>query len=203
MSPKMLLHHKPCSSRLEDMTIGTFFQRVIIEGSRGDNMKLKSKQTINNNSNNSIENNENENKENQTKETQFYSLVESKDMKRILFCSGKLFYQLYHARTIANIHNITIVRIEQIAPFPFDLIAPIISKYENAELFWVQEEPKNMGCWSYIQPRFSTSMKEYNKNIKQLHYIGRKSASSPATGSYKLHTKEQTAIINEALNLTQ
>ena len=73
----------------------------------------------------------------------------------------QIFYHLHQARKAARIQDITIIRVEQIAPFPYDLIAPAINKFQNAELVWVQEEPKNMGAWTYVKPRFDTAMREW------------------------------------------
>lgn len=186
MSAKWLLHHKACASPLEDLAEGTFFHRVIVEGGKGDNTasrrvsggKINTTQTPSG----------------ITSET----LVEPEKIRKVIFCSGSVFYHLFHARSAAKINDITFVRLEQIAPFPFDLVGPIIQKYPNADLLWVQEEPKNMGAWSYIKPHFDTTCRE-EKLQKSIRYVGRHPCASPATGGYKQHFAEQKSLIAEAL----
>mmetsp|Transcript_3340 Transcript_3340/g.4762 ORF Transcript_3340/g.4762 Transcript_3340/m.4762 type:complete len:903 (+) Transcript_3340:426-3134(+) len=171
-SGKWLLHHKACVSSVEDMTVGTFFQRVILEGSRGDNMRKR--KTV--------------------------GLVSDADMKRVIICSGKVFYHLYHAREAAGVVDVTLIRLEQIAPFPHDLLGPAILRYPAADIVWCQEEPKNMGAWSFIKPRLMTTLRE-NGVVKTIEYVGRKPSSSPANGGYKLHVAEQKELIDRALML--
>jgi 2-oxoglutarate dehydrogenase E1 component len=123
--------------------VGTFFQRLILEGGKGDNM-VKTVLDVNG----------------RTSVAKAWTLLPPKEIKRVVFCSGKIFYHLYHARTAAKLHDITLIRLEQIAPFPYDLVGPAIASYPNAEVLWVQEEPKNMGAWAYVKPRFDTAMRE-------------------------------------------
>ncbi|MFI5219258.1 MAG: 2-oxoglutarate dehydrogenase E1 component [Bacteroidia bacterium] len=112
---------------------------------------------------------------------------------RIIFCSGKIYYDLLEEKSKNKIDAIAIVRIEQLYPFPDDQIKNIFSRYKNAgEYLWVQEEPENMGAWSYLK---RTSV--LGKNIK---LISRPESASPATGSYKQHEKEQQAIIKKAFD---
>lgn len=82
-------------------------------------------------------------------------------VKRLIFCSGKVYYELRKAREERGLDDsVAIARVEQLCPFPFDLVREEINKYPNAELAWAQEEHKNMGAWSFIQPRFHTVSKE-------------------------------------------
>lgn len=91
-------------------------------------------------------------------------------VKRVLFCSGKVYYELKKAREDRGLDStVAITRLEQICPFPFDLIRDEINKYPNAELVWAQEEHKNMGVWSFIQPRFHTAMKKIGD--RPLRYV--------------------------------
>ncbi len=166
-SCKSLLHHKHCVSKLEDMLEGTYFQRVIVENGKGDNMKS-------------------------------YELLPPDQIRKVIFCTGKIFYSLYSTRQSRSIKDITIVRVEQLAPFPFDVLQSVIKNYPNAHLVWVQEEPKNMGGWSYVKPRFDTTMREGAIN-KSLKYIGRPPCAVSASGSFKVHIQEQKELINNAL----
>ena len=177
-SGKWLLHHKLCVSTLGDLAEGTFFQRLIVEGGRGDNMRggRWGKR----------------------------ALVNDADIRRVIFCSGKVFYHLYHAREAlppALASLITLVRLEQIAPFPYDLVGPTLARFQQADLVWCQEEPKNMGCWSYVRPRLQTCMRENNLPVKAVKYCGRKPSSSPASGGYNVHVFEQRSFLEAALQL--
>lgn len=102
------------------------------------------------------------------------------DVKRLIFCSGKVYYDLIKAREERNLSGtVAICRVEQISPFPFDLIEEECDKYRNADLMWTQEEPKNNGAWTYVQPRFWTAV----RGTKSICYAGRPVAASPATGN--------------------
>ena len=117
--------------------------------------------------------------------------------------SGKLYYELIDERLKRGITDIAIVRLEQIAPFPWDLIAAEVVRYSNAtEVMWVQEEPKNMGCWSYVQPRIATATRHLNgKEVRPL-YAGRKPSAATATGlGARAHNAEQAIIYDTAFAL--
>ena len=131
MGAKWMLHHRHCVSSLLDMETGTYFRRIIVEGDDGDNMANKLKKP----------------------------LLADRDIKRVVFCTGKMFYHLFHARNAAGIDDVKLVRIEQIAPFPYDLIMPCLMRYPNAEVVWCQEEPKNMGAYVYVKARLETSLR--------------------------------------------
>ncbi|XP_018300416.1 2-oxoglutarate dehydrogenase, mitochondrial isoform X6 [Mycetomoellerius zeteki] len=118
-------------------------------------------------------------------------------VKRLLFCSGKVYYDLKKARTERKLEDkIAIARVEQISPFPYDLVKIEAAKYPNAELIWAQEEPKNQGAWTYVQPRFHTAL----NGIRNVVYAGRPTASSPATGSKMQHLKELKQLLDDSLN---
>ncbi|MDP1746582.1 MAG: 2-oxoglutarate dehydrogenase E1 component [Bacteroidota bacterium] len=111
-----------------------------------------------------------------------------KSVKKIAFCSGKIYYDLIEAKQKENNEDIAIVRIEQLYPLPTRQLQEIVSKYKNAtEYLWVQEEPENMGAWAYMLRAF----REVN-----LKYIGRNESASPATGYGKQHIKQQQSIID-------
>jgi 2-oxoglutarate dehydrogenase E1 component len=115
-------------------------------------------------------------------------------VKRILVCTGKIYYELLKEKTDKQIEDVAIVRLEQIYPLHHDLLKSILETYPNAEeYFWVQEEPKNMGAWNY----FLTTILELEFDFR-FKYIGRKASASTATGSFKMHQAEQNSIISEA-----
>ena len=122
-------------------------------------------------------------------------------VRRVVFCTGKIFYELYDERERRQIKDVAIVRIEQIAPFPFDKVAQQTEMFKNAEAFWVQEEPKNMGAWSFVQPRIETATKVINKRQLRPTFCGRKPAAATATGlGGRAHSAEQSSILNSAFS---
>jgi hypothetical protein len=122
-----------------------------------------------------------------------------KNPKRVVFCSGKIFYELDDYRKENKIKNVKIVRLEQIYPFPFDTLGEVIQKHKDAEMLWVQEEPKNMGAWSFVKSRIRHLFKK-NGLEQNLYYIGRRRAAAPATGIAKRHNANQNLIKKLALH---
>jgi 2-oxoglutarate dehydrogenase E1 component len=116
----------------------------------------------------------------------------AKDVKRVVLCTGKIFYDLQEVQQKKKIKDTALVRIEQLHPFPEKQLNAVLKKYKNAKLVWVQEEPANMGYVSYIQ----RVMPKH-----QLEYISRKASASPATGYAKVHKVEQEKIINQAFEI--
>merc|ERR1711884_1019452 len=120
-------------------------------------------------------------------------------VQKILFCTGKVYYDLLKERKDAGLEDkIAIHTIEQICPFPFDIMKKVADTYCNAESCFVQEEHENMGAWSYVQPRTQTAIGGYHRLIQ---YIGRDTAPSPATGSKATHKKELSAFLSQAMAL--
>jgi 2-oxoglutarate dehydrogenase E1 component len=128
----------------------------------------------------------------------FQTVIEDQNMvtdpKTILFCSGKIYYELAARRTDLEITDLAILRIEQFYPFPQDRLRKVVKNYSGAKQWtWVQEEPENMGAWQFIRPRLEAIVKQ------PLRYIGREAASSPATGFPVIFRQEQNAIIEKAV----
>jgi 2-oxoglutarate dehydrogenase, E1 component len=120
------------------------------------------------------------------------SYVKSADVKRVLFCSGKIYYDLLEKQQADERKDVAIVRVEQLYPTPMDRLRAVRNKYKNAkEFLWVQEEPENMGAWPYICRKFR------NRNIV-LDVISRKESSSTATGYAKQHISQQLAVVGRA-----
>jgi len=117
-------------------------------------------------------------------------------VKRIVLCSGKVYYDLADARKKSEDRSVAIVRLEQFYPFPLQALREMLAKYKNAkELVWAQEEPQNMGGWTFIQERLENLL----PSCERPKYVGRSASASPATGSYSIHQKEQAELVNEAL----
>lgn len=118
--------------------------------------------------------------------------ADTKKVKRVLLCSGKIYYDLLERQQAENRKDIAIIRLEQLFPLPEKALAEISEMYKKAEFCWVQEEPRNMGTWMHLS-RYDLPF--------AIRYIGRKSSASPATGFKKTHDKEQNAIIDESFTL--
>ena len=126
--------------------------------------------------------------------------LQNKKVRRVIICSGKIYYELLEARRVGRIHDIAILRIEQVYPFPGEQLDALLEQYTNTnELLWCQEEPKNQGAWDFSKLRIPAFL---NKRW-QLGYAGREPSSAPAVGSARLHGIEQQKIINDALDITE
>jgi 2-oxoglutarate dehydrogenase E1 component len=120
------------------------------------------------------------------------AFVKAADVKRVLFCSGKVYYDLLDKQQTDKRNDVAIVRLEQLYPLPLTQLEEIKSKYKNAsELIWVQEEPENMGAWPYISRKFRKSAFDFD-------LISRKESSSTATGYAKQHAAQQLYIVSSA-----
>jgi 2-oxoglutarate dehydrogenase E1 component len=126
-------------------------------------------------------------------------LNDPKDMKRVILCTGKVYYDLYQAREEKDIKDVVILRLEQLYPFPMGALAQELEKYPNAEVVWCQEEPKNSGYWEFVDRRIEGALDIAGHKGKRPSYIGRKAAASPATGNAGVHKQEQEKIMNDAL----
>jgi 2-oxoglutarate dehydrogenase E1 component len=115
--------------------------------------------------------------------------VEAKNVKRVVLCTGKIYYDLLEGQTKKKTKEVAIVRMEQLHPFPEKQLNAVLKKYKGAKLTWVQEEPANMGYWTFIL-----------RNMQGLDVISRKASASPATGYSKVHKAEQEKIVNQALD---
>jgi len=124
--------------------------------------------------------------------------LEPAEVSRVIFCSGKVYYDLIEARTVNELNNVAIVRIEQLYPFAVEQYASVLSIYPNAtDVVWCQEEPQNQGAWYQIRHRLQEPLGDQ----QQLFYAGRPSAAAPASGIYKLHLQQQQALVEAALNI--
>lgn len=126
------------------------------------------------------------------------TLVADDKVKRVIFTSGKVYYDLLDEREKRGINDVAIVRVEQYYPFPSEEIKTELKRYKNAEVLWTQEEPKNMGAWFFINPLISDMMDEVGRSKTRVRYVGRKTAASPAVGYMKLHEQQQRQLVEES-----
>jgi 2-oxoglutarate dehydrogenase E1 component len=123
------------------------------------------------------------------------------EVRRVVLCTGKVYYDLLNERREQGIRDVAIVRLEQIYPFPTNSLRAALSQYPNAELVWCQEEPENMGAWTFVDRRLEKLLGGLDIAAKRPAYVGRKEAASPATGLAKVHAAEQAALVRSALTL--
>ncbi|KAF5789124.1 putative oxoglutarate dehydrogenase (succinyl-transferring) [Helianthus annuus] len=172
MAPKNLLRHKDCKSNLSEFDD--------VQGHPGfDKQGTRFKRLI--------------------KDQSGHSDLEE-GIRRLVLCSGKVYYELDEKRKSTESKDVAICRVEQLCPFPYDLIQRELKRYPNAEIVWCQEEPMNMGAYNYIAPRLATAMKALDRgNLDNIKYVGRGPSAATATGFYTVHVKEQAALVEKAI----
>ena len=129
-------------------------------------------------------------------------LAPDKEIKRIVICSGKIYFDLLEKRQEMKEKRVQIIRIEQIYPFPAKTLAKLIKRFVNAEEYiWCQEEPQNMGCWNTVERYINWTLNHIKSNTKNIKYIGRVPMASTATGYLKKHVAQQQEIVTKALTI--
>jgi 2-oxoglutarate dehydrogenase E1 component len=129
------------------------------------------------------------------------SLSPDAEIKRVVLCSGKVYYDLFEERSKRGIKDIYLMRLEQLYPFPEKPLTHELARFPRAEVLWCQEEPRNMGAWSFVQPEIEAVLEALGGKPSHLRYVGRPPAAAPATGLLRRHVKEQTALVDAALTL--
>jgi 2-oxoglutarate dehydrogenase E1 component len=168
MTPKSLLRNKYCVSNLEDFTKNNSFHRVLWDHAVDP------------------------------KSSGFIKLKEKSKIKKVILCSGKIYFDLIGAREKMKKDDVIIFRIEQLYPFPAKSLVKEIKHYaKNAKFYWCQEEPKNMGAWFSVRDYIQWTLDTIKANNREISYIGRSPDASPATGYAKRHLSQQQEIINK------
>ncbi|MBD0413961.1 2-oxoglutarate dehydrogenase E1 component [Oryzicola mucosus] len=126
-------------------------------------------------------------------------LVKDSKIRRVVLCSGKVYYDLYEEREKRGINDIYLLRVEQLYPFPAKALITELSRFRNAEMVWCQEEPKNMGAWSFIDPYLEWVLAHIDAKNQRVRYTGRPAAASPATGLMSKHLAQLQAFLDDAL----
>jgi multifunctional 2-oxoglutarate metabolism enzyme len=125
-----------------------------------------------------------------------YTIDDVSKVRRVVFCSGKVYYDLLKFQQDENISDVALIRLEQYYPFPDADVQDVLEEYAHVtDIVWCQEEPKNMGAWQFVWPRI---MEQTNEN-QAVRFVGRVAAASPATGSAKLHAAEQDRLVQKAM----
>ena len=122
-------------------------------------------------------------------------------IKRVVICSGKVYYDLLEERNTRGLDDIYLMRFEQFYPFPAISAMKELQRFENAEMIWCQEEPKNQGGWSFMEPNLEWVLERMKAKHNRLRYVGRSASASPATGLAAQHKFQQAALIDEALTI--
>jgi 2-oxoglutarate dehydrogenase E1 component len=168
-TPKSLLRHKLCVSRLAEMAEGSSFHRVLWDDAEMGNSELK--------------------------------LAADDKIKRVVICSGKVYFDLLEARDSAGRDDVYLMRLEQFYPFPALSLTRELARFKNADVVWCQEEPKNQGGWFFVEPNIEWVLSRIGAKAGRAIYAGRPASASPATGLAARHKAEEEALVEAALTL--
>jgi len=169
MTPKSLLRNRRCISFLEDMGPGSSFHRVF----RDQAECVPGATTV--------------------------KLLPDEQIGRVILCTGKVYFDLMDEREKRNENRVQMLRLEQLYPFPDKVLAEELARFPNAEVVWVQEEPRNQGAWTFVAPRIEETLAALGRPAT-LPYIGRPDYASTAAGLMSQHTAELQSLLNEALS---
>ena len=123
------------------------------------------------------------------------------DVKRVVLCSGKVYFELWQAREDERVDGTYLMRVEQLYPFPYKALTTELARFPGAEVVWCQEEPKNMGAWTFVEPRIAEVLEELGGASTRARYAGRAASAATATGSASRHARVQKDLVGEALGL--
>ncbi len=119
----------------------------------------------------------------------------------MVLCSGKVYYDLLAERTERGVDDVALVRVEQLYPFPVISLGAELARFPDAEVVWCQEEPRNMGAWTFVDRRLEELLGRIEQKAQRPRYVGRAEAAAPATGLNSKHVAEQKKLIDEALSV--
>jgi 2-oxoglutarate dehydrogenase E1 component len=134
-----------------------------------------------------------------SREGEKIKLKRDSDIRRVVLCTGKVYYDLYEGREAAGVDDVYLLRIEQLYPFPARALVTELSRFPKAEVVWVQEEPRNMGAWTFVEPNMEWVLQHTPIKIARARYVGRPPAAATATGLASKHNQEQQALVEQAL----
>ena len=171
-TPKSLLRHKRVISRLDELGPGTTFHRVLWDDADHKHPSTQGSST---------------------------ALKPDAEIRRVVLCSGKVYYDLLDARDAAGITDVYLMRLEQLYPFPARALIQEMARFPQAELVWAQEEPRNMGPWTFVEPNLEWVLGQIGAKHRRPRYVGRVAAASTAAGQASKHTQEQKKLVGDAL----
>jgi len=135
----------------------------------------------------------------QTHEGEKIKLKPDSQIRRVVLCSGKVYYDLYEEREKRGIDDIYLMRVEQLYPVPMKSLVTELSRFKKAEVVWCQEEPRNMGGWHFIEPYLEWVLNQINAPNRRPRYAGRPAAAATATGLMSKHLAQLRALLDDAL----
>jgi 2-oxoglutarate dehydrogenase E1 component len=169
MTPKSLLRHKRCVSRLDEMAEGTSFHRLLWDDAQtGTGEKIK--------------------------------LVADDNIRRVVMCTGKIYFDLYEEREKRGIDDIYLLRVEQLYPFPTKALIQELSRFKQADMVWCQEEPRNMGAWFFVDTFIEWVLNQIGAKNRRPRYAGRPAMAATATGLMSKHLAQLKSLLDEALS---
>jgi len=177
MTPKSLLRHKRCVSDLSEFGPNSSFHRVLWDD--GDTSVRKDREDL--------------------APARAEPVAADKDIRRVVLCSGKVYYDLLEARENKGLNDVYLLRVEQFYPFPAKSIIDELKRFPDADIVWCQEEPKNMGGWTFVEPYLEFCLEKVGGKSKRPRYVGRAASASTATGLLSRHQAQQQALVDEAL----
>ncbi len=168
MTPKSLLRHKRAVSFFKDMLPETSFHRILEDGAERSECQAEVK------------------------------LKADKDIRRVVMCSGKVYFDLFEEREKRKIDDVYLLRIEQLYPFPVASLMKELARFPLADMVWCQEEPRNQGAWSFAEWNIEKTLEKLDTKYKRARYVGRSASASTAAGTMALHNKELQAFLDQA-----
>jgi len=168
MTPKSLLRHKRAVSFFKDMGPNTSFHRILHDGAEVPECKAE------------------------------VTLKADKDIRRVVMCSGKVYYDLFEEREKRKADDVYLLRVEQLYPFPVAPLMKELARFPNADMVWCQEEPRNMGAWTFVDWNIEKTLEKLDTKAKRPRYVGRPASASTAAGTMTLHNKELAAFLDAA-----
>jgi len=175
MTPKSLLRHKRCVSTMADMGPGSSFHRILWDDA---DTSARSEDEVSHTT---------------------IKLQPDEKIRRVVMCTGKVYYDLLEAREEKGIDDVYLMRVEQLYPFPYKALLKDMPRFKNAEVVWCQEEPRNMGYWTFVEPNIEFVLTKIGGEAKRPRYVGRLPTASTATGVAAKHKSQQEALVEEAL----
>ena len=168
MTPKSLLRHKRCVSKISEFISKSSFHRVLEDDAY-------------------------------IKENKLISLKKDAQIKKVVICSGKIYYDLIEEREKVKNDEVVFVRLEQLYPFPAKTLARVLKKFKKAKFIWCQEEPKNMGAWNTVRNYIERTLEMINFKDINIKFVGRSASSTTATGNANKHLAQQKEILEKIL----
>ncbi|MCV6545700.1 MAG: 2-oxoglutarate dehydrogenase E1 component [Cohaesibacter sp.] len=168
MTPKSLLRHKRCVSRLEEMGPNNTFHRVLWDDAQSNPASVTTK------------------------------IVADDKIRRVILCSGKVYYDLLEEREKRGVDDVYLLRVEQLYPFPAKALIKELSRFKQADMVWCQEEPKNQGSWFFVEPYLEWVLNQIGAKTKRAAYVGRAASAATATGLMSKHLAQLQAFLDDA-----